>query len=42
MRKMFDLTVKIPMATNFDSLNAAAAAAVVMFQVGHYHRSRAK
>jgi 23S rRNA (guanosine2251-2'-O)-methyltransferase len=42
MKKLFDLTVKIPMATSFDSLNAAAAAAVVMFQIGHYHRSRTK
>jgi 23S rRNA (guanosine2251-2'-O)-methyltransferase len=35
-RKTFDLTVRIPMATAFDSLNAAVAAGIVLFQVSHY------
>ena len=39
-RKLFDLSVRIPMAGNFDSLNAAIAAGIVLFQVSHYHTSR--
>jgi 23S rRNA (guanosine2251-2'-O)-methyltransferase len=35
-RKHFDLTVRIPMANAFDSLNAAIAAGIVLFQVSHY------
>jgi 23S rRNA (guanosine2251-2'-O)-methyltransferase len=38
-RKVFDLTVRIPMANSFDSLNAAVAAGIVLFQVAHWHRS---
>jgi len=39
-RKQFDLTVRIPMARSFDSLNAALAAGIVLFQVGHYARTQ--
>jgi 23S rRNA (guanosine2251-2'-O)-methyltransferase len=35
-RKLFDLTVRIPMANDFDSLNAAIAAGIVLFQLSHY------
>ncbi len=36
-RKAFDLSVRIPMAGSFDSLNAAVAAGIVLFQIAHYH-----
>jgi 23S rRNA (guanosine2251-2'-O)-methyltransferase len=36
-RKSVDISVRIPMATNFDSLNAAVAAGIVLFQIFHYH-----
>jgi 23S rRNA (guanosine2251-2'-O)-methyltransferase len=39
-RKLFDVSVQIPMSSNFDSLNAAVAAGIVLFQVSHYHASR--
>jgi 23S rRNA (guanosine2251-2'-O)-methyltransferase len=42
-RKLFDLTVRIPMAKPFDSLNAAVAAGIVLFQIANYaseHYSR--
>ncbi|SRR5581483_7441812 len=35
-RKVYDLRVRIPMANNFDSLNAAVAAGIVLFQIAHY------
>jgi 23S rRNA (guanosine2251-2'-O)-methyltransferase len=35
-RKQCDLTVRIPMANAFDSLNAAIAAGIVLFQVSHH------
>jgi len=35
-RKHFDLSVCIPMANSFDSLNAAIATGIVLFQVSHY------
>ncbi|MBX3066243.1 MAG: 23S rRNA (guanosine(2251)-2'-O)-methyltransferase RlmB [Anaerolineae bacterium] len=35
-RKLFDLTVRIPMAKDFDSLNAAIAAGIVLFQISNY------
>lgn len=35
-RKVFDLHVRIPMAGNFDSLNAAVAAGIVLFQIRQY------
>ena len=37
-RKLVDLSVRIPMANTFDSLNAAVAAGIVLFQVAHHHR----
>ncbi len=40
-RKAVDIHVRIPMANSFDSLNAAVAAGIVLFQVAHHHRSRA-
>ncbi|MEP7286057.1 MAG: 23S rRNA (guanosine(2251)-2'-O)-methyltransferase RlmB [Chloroflexota bacterium] len=36
-RKLIDFGVHIPMAKNFDSLNAAVAAGIVLFQVAHWH-----
>ena len=36
-RKLFDLSVRISMANTFDSLNAAVAAGIVLFQVAHWH-----
>src|SRR5258707_4678799 len=41
-RKLVDVGVRIPMANNFDSLNAAVAAGIVLFQVANWHASRAK
>ncbi len=38
-RKQVDLHVRIPMENNFDSLNAAVAAGIVLFQVANYHRT---
>jgi 23S rRNA (guanosine2251-2'-O)-methyltransferase len=38
-RKLFDFQVKIPMANAFDSLNAAVAAGIVLFQIADF-RSR--
>jgi 23S rRNA (guanosine2251-2'-O)-methyltransferase len=38
-RKDVDISVRIPMANNFDSLNAAVAAGIVLFQVMHHHRA---
>ena len=35
-RKVFDMHVRIPMANDFDSLNAAVATGIVLFQVAHY------
>ena len=35
-RKVFDLHVRIPMENTFDSLNAAVAAGIVLFQIAHY------
>ncbi len=40
-RKLFDLHVRIPMANTFDSLNAAVAAGIVLFQIAHYHSTQA-
>jgi len=37
-RKGVDLSVHIPMAHGFDSLNAAVAAGIVLFQIANYHR----
>jgi 23S rRNA (guanosine2251-2'-O)-methyltransferase len=37
-RKLVDIGVKIPMATNFDSLNAAVATGIVLFQIFNYHQ----
>lgn len=37
-RKGVDLSVHIPMAHGFDSLNAAVAAGIVLFQISHHHR----
>ena len=39
-RKLVDVGVRIPMANNFDSLNAAVAAGIVLFQIAHWHASR--
>jgi 23S rRNA (guanosine2251-2'-O)-methyltransferase len=36
-RKLVDIGVRIPMATSFDSLNAAVAAGIVLFQIFNYH-----
>jgi 23S rRNA (guanosine2251-2'-O)-methyltransferase len=41
-RKLFDISVRIPMAKPFDSLNAAVAAGIVLFQVVHWHSKAAK
>jgi 23S rRNA (guanosine2251-2'-O)-methyltransferase len=41
-RKGVDLSVHIPMAHGFDSLNAAVAAGIVLFQVSNYHRKNPK
>ncbi len=41
-RKLFDLSVRIPMANTFDSLNAAVAAGIVLFQVAHWHSREAR
>ncbi len=38
-RKVFDLHVRIPMANTFDSLNAAVAAGIVLFQIAHHHQT---
>src|SRR5258706_190999 len=35
-RKLFDIHVRIPMANDFDSLNAAVAAGIVLFQIAAY------
>ena len=35
-RKVFDMHVRIPMANSFDSLNAAVAAGIVLFQISYY------
>lgn len=35
-RKVFDMHVRIPMANKFDSLNAAVATGIVLFQIAHY------
>jgi 23S rRNA (guanosine2251-2'-O)-methyltransferase len=40
-RKIFDLHVRIPMANTFDSLNAAVAAGIVLFQISHHHTKQA-
>jgi 23S rRNA (guanosine2251-2'-O)-methyltransferase len=37
-RKLVDIAVRIPMATSFDSLNAAVAAGIVLFQIFNYHQ----
>jgi 23S rRNA (guanosine2251-2'-O)-methyltransferase len=37
-RKIFDLHVRISMENSFDSLNAAVAAGIVLFQIAHYAR----
>lgn len=37
-RKSVDIGVQIPMATDFDSLNAAVSAGIVLFQIFNYHR----
>lgn len=37
-QKQFDLSVRIPLANNFDSLNAAIATGIVLFQVAQFHR----
>lgn len=39
-RKQFDITVRIPMARAFDSLNAAIASGIVLFQIAHYARTQ--
>jgi len=41
-RKVFDLHVRIPMENSFDSLNAAVAAGIVLFQIAHYARQHYK
>jgi 23S rRNA (guanosine2251-2'-O)-methyltransferase len=41
-RKGVDITVQIPMANAFDSLNAAVAAGIVLFQVFQSHRQSGK
>ena len=41
-RKLVDVGVRIPMANNFDSLNAAVATGIVLFQIANWHASRAK
>ncbi len=39
-RKLADIGVRIPMANNFDSLNAAVAAGIVLFQIANYHETQ--
>ena len=41
-RKLFDLHVRIPMVNEFDSLNAAVAAGIVLFQVANWRTRSAK
>ena|SRR5258707_5407436 len=41
-RKVFDLHVRIPMENSFDSLNAAVATGIVLFQIAHYARQHYK
>jgi len=36
-RKVVDVHVSIPMSNSFDSLNAAVAAGIVLFQISHHH-----
>lgn len=39
-RKGVDISVRIPMAGGFDSLNAAVAAGIVLFQISYRHRAK--
>ena len=41
-RKLVDIGVKIPMAKEFDSLNAAVAAGIVLFQIAHYQQQNTR
>src|SRR5262249_20786096 len=36
-RKLVDVSVRIPMVNTFDSLNAAVAAGIVLFQIANYN-----